>query len=62
MPITFIPDAGDVLMCDFSTGFVPPEMVKTRRVIVLSPRNRARIPGTYIVVPISKTAPAPAEG
>ena len=62
MPITFIPDPGDVLMCDFGTGFRPPEMVKVRRVVVLSPRNRVRFPGTYIVVPISKTAPEPPEG
>lgn len=62
MAITFVPDAGDVLMCDFSSGFKPPEMVKVRRVVVLSPRNRARIPGTYIVVPISKTTPIPPEG
>jgi mRNA interferase MazF len=62
MAIIFVPDPGDVLMCDFSTGFKPPEMVKVRRVVVLSPRNRARIPGTYIVVPISKTTPAPPEG
>src|ERR1035437_6405283 len=62
MPITFVPSPGDVLMCDFSTGFMPPEMVKVRRVVVLSPRNRVRIPGTYIVVPISKTTPSPPEG
>jgi uncharacterized protein YifN (PemK superfamily) len=62
MAITFVPDPGDVLMCDFTTGFVPPEMVKVRRVVVLSPRSRTRFPGTYIVVPISKTAPSPPEG
>ena len=30
MPITFHPHAGVVLICDFSTGFQPPEMVKRR--------------------------------
>jgi uncharacterized protein YifN (PemK superfamily) len=60
VPITFVPDAGDVLMCDFA-GFQPPEMTKTRRVVVMSPRSRTHFPSTYIVVPISKTTPAPAE-
>lgn len=60
MPISFVPDAGDVLTCDF-TGFQPPEMTKIRRVVVLSPRSRVRFPNTYLVVPISKTPPATAE-
>ena len=60
MAIPFVPDAGDVLMCDF-TGFVAPEMTKIRRVIVLSPRARRNFPGTYLVVPVSKTPPQPAE-
>lgn len=62
MPITFVPDAGDVLMCDFTTGFQPPEMVKVRKVVVLSVRSRVTIPDTYLVVPLSKTAPSPPEG
>jgi uncharacterized protein YifN (PemK superfamily) len=42
-------------MCDFS-GFVPPEMVKPRPVVVVSPRLpfRAEI---VAIVPISLTAP-----
>ena len=60
MAITFVPDAGDVLICDF-TGFVAPEMTKTRRVIVLSPRSRRIIPRTYLVVPVSRTVPVPRE-
>lgn len=60
MAITFIPDAGDVLMCDF-TGFIAPEMTKIRRVVVLSPRTRRSFPGTYLVVPVSKTPPIPPE-
>jgi uncharacterized protein YifN (PemK superfamily) len=60
MAITFVPDAGDVLMCDFK-GFKAPEMTKVRLVVILSPRSRVSFPGTYIVVPISKTAPCPAE-
>ncbi len=62
MPITFVPNAGDVLMCDFTTGFQPPEMVKVRKVVVLSARSRKTMPNTYLVVPLSKTVPAPPEG
>jgi mRNA interferase MazF len=57
MAITFVPDAGDVLICDFD-GFKAPEMTKVRRVVVLSPRSRVTFPGTYLVVPISKTPPS----
>jgi uncharacterized protein YifN (PemK superfamily) len=57
MAISFVPDAGDVLICDFS-GFQAPEMTKVRRVVVLSPRSRVMFPGTYLVVPISKTPPS----
>lgn len=41
-------------MCDFA-GYIEPEIVKRRRVIVVSPRN----PGAQIVlvVPVSTTAP-----
>jgi uncharacterized protein YifN (PemK superfamily) len=60
MPITFVPHPGAVLMCDF-TGFRPPEMTKLRHVVVLSKRSRVSFPDTYIVVPISKTPPNPAE-
>jgi uncharacterized protein YifN (PemK superfamily) len=48
-------------MCDFSTGFVPPEMTKIRHVVVVSPRRRRRA-GSCIVVPISTVAPNPVEG
>lgn len=46
-----------VLMCDFS-GFVAPEMVKTRPVAVISP-NHMRRPGLVTVVPLSTTPPEP---
>ena len=59
MAITFYPRAGQVLMCHF-TGFVVPEMVKVRPVVVVSPRlpHRAEI---VAVVPISLTAPTHGE-
>jgi len=48
-----------VLMCDFDTGFRPPEMVKRRPVVVLSPRRHNA--QTCVVVPLSTTVPEPAE-
>ena len=55
MAITFYPKAGCVLMCDFS-GYVAPEMVKTRPIIVVSP-NHLRRAGLHTVVPMSTTEP-----
>ncbi len=40
-------------MCDFGTGFKPPEMVKTHPVVVMSRRNDQ----LAIVVPLSATKP-----
>ncbi len=50
------PKQGDVLICDFTRGFVPPEMMKVRKVVVVSPTatHRRRL---CTVVPISSTAP-----
>lgn len=58
MAIQFIPDPGTVLICDYTTGFMLPEMVKPRRVVVVSPKwinNR----GICTVVPFSTSAPIP---
>ncbi|HET7815522.1 MAG TPA: type II toxin-antitoxin system PemK/MazF family toxin [Candidatus Baltobacteraceae bacterium] len=52
-----IPHPGDVYMCDFS-GYIVPEMVKKRRVIVISPRNAGTAP-LAVVVPVSSTRPDP---
>ena len=52
------PDIGTILMCDYETGFVIPEMVKHRQVVVISPRIAAR-PGLCTVVPLSLTTPDP---
>jgi uncharacterized protein YifN (PemK superfamily) len=54
--INFHPKRGTVLMCDFTTGFQPPEMVKRRPVVVVSPRYR-RHSGLCLVVPFSTVAP-----
>lgn len=56
MPIKFDPPVGTVLLCDFATGFRPPEMVKRRPVLVISPRLRHRR-GLCTVVPLSTTPP-----
>lgn len=55
MPLNFYPRAGQILICDFK-GFLEPEMVKVRPVVVISPKlpYRAEI---VTVVPISTTAP-----
>lgn len=54
MPLLFHPDSGIILICDFRDG-VPPEMVKQRPVLVVSPRSRGH--GLVTVVPMSETAP-----
>lgn len=55
MAIKYHPDAGDILICDFK-GMIPPEMVKRRPVINLTPRYR-RSGGLCLVAPLSTTAP-----
>jgi uncharacterized protein YifN (PemK superfamily) len=55
MPLTFHPRPGHVLVCDFH-GFIEPEIVKKRPVIVVSSRLPHRS-GLATVVPISLTAP-----
>ena len=57
-PIKFQPRAGDVVMCDF-TGFVEPEMVKTRPVVVIAQHKRNK--KLVTVVPLSTTKPAQLE-
>ena len=56
MAIKFVPELGQVLMCDFATGFVRPEMQKIRHCVVVSPRCR-RHTGCCLVVPLSTAAP-----
>ncbi|WP_367275264.1 type II toxin-antitoxin system PemK/MazF family toxin [uncultured Brevundimonas sp.] len=56
MAITFHPKEGAILLCDYGTGFIEPEMVKQRLCVVISPRLRRR-EGLCNVVPLSTTAP-----
>ena len=60
MALSYYPSPGEIVLCDYGTGFVAPEMVKLRPVVIVSPRLRKR--GNLVtVVPLSTTAPNPAE-
>lgn len=54
------PLVGEVFDCEFPSCFQPPEMVKRRPVVVISPKSVIR-QGLVTVVPISMTAPEPLE-
>ncbi|WP_454832451.1 type II toxin-antitoxin system PemK/MazF family toxin [Pseudoxanthomonas wuyuanensis] len=58
MAILYAPRVGAVLLCEFPSSFVAPEMVKTRPVVVVTPKmkGRANLVG---VVPLSTTPPNP---
>jgi mRNA interferase MazF len=60
MALTFHPPTGTIVICNYGTGFVPPEMVKARPVVIVSPRFRRRA-DLCTVVPLSSTAPEPVE-
>jgi mRNA interferase MazF len=57
MGLLFYPTPGTLLMCDFNTGFKPPEMVKTRPVVVVGKKQSQ----LAVVVPLSTTEPVPFE-
>lgn len=56
MPLCFHPAPGLILICNYETGFIVPEMVKRRPVVVISPRLRHRT-DLCTVVPLSTTQP-----
>lgn len=62
MPLTYHPETGTILICDYNLGggFIEPEMVKRRPVVVISPRFRHR-DWLCTVVPLSTTPPSPAQ-
>ena len=60
MPLKFHPDRGSILICDYNSGFIVPEMVKRRPVVVVSPRYRKSY-RLCTVVPLSTTAPGSIE-
>ncbi|MCH4151968.1 MAG: type II toxin-antitoxin system PemK/MazF family toxin [Sphingobium sp.] len=56
MSLMYYPRPGEILLCNYDTGFVAPEMTKLRPVVVVSPRLRKR--GELVgVVPLSTTEP-----
>jgi uncharacterized protein YifN (PemK superfamily) len=58
MAVPFQPKARSVMYCDFH-GFIAPEMVKRRPVVVLRPHKRNS--KLVAVVPLSTTKPSPVE-
>jgi len=56
MALTFHPQRGSILFCDFTTGFVEPEMVKKRPIVVISGKHNG---GIVSVVPLSTKPPEP---
>ena len=62
MAIAFVPTRGSILICDFDMAYVPPEMRKARRAVVVSPRSYNRRhgtgPGRCVVVPFTASKPA----
>ena len=57
MALKFHPEPGTILICDYGRQALPPEMVKRRPVVVVSPRFKRRS-GLCTVVPLSTTEPA----
>jgi uncharacterized protein YifN (PemK superfamily) len=56
LAIKYHPKRGSIVTVDFSRGFVPPEMVKNRLCVVVSPPISERV-GLCTVVPLSKSPP-----
>ncbi|MFZ4526570.1 MAG: type II toxin-antitoxin system PemK/MazF family toxin [Chlorobium sp.] len=59
MNLSYHPKQGTIVICDFK-GFVAPEMVKRRPVVIVSPRMRQR-EGLCTIVPLSTTPPNDSE-
>ena len=61
MAVTFTPQRGAILMCDFERAFVPPEMPKMRQAIVISIKDMnhryAKAAGICTLVPVSSKRP-----
>ena len=56
MAIPYQPEPGTIVICDYSNGFMPPEMVKRRPAVIISPRLRKR-DGLCTIVPFSTVRP-----
>lgn len=59
MSITYHPNPGQILLCNFSIGFKAPEMVKNKRpVIILTGAMKGRT-NLATIVPLSTAIPEP---
>lgn len=56
MPLSYYPRPGEILVCDYGQHAIPPEMTKTRPVVVVGPRHRRRA-DLVGIVPLSTTVP-----
>lgn len=58
MALKYHPKTGSIVICDYNTGFVPPEMTKRRPAIVVSPQFKRRN-NLCTIIPFSTTTPNP---
>ncbi len=56
MPLMYHPRVGEILVCKYPSDMKAPEMVKSRPVVVVSPRLKRRS-NLVTVVPLSSTEP-----
>jgi mRNA interferase MazF len=56
VPLLYHPKRGTILICNYDTGFRPPEMVKRRPAVVISPAISSR-GELCTIVPLSTTPP-----
>jgi uncharacterized protein YifN (PemK superfamily) len=54
MAITFHPKVGQILLCDFSVGFKEPEMVKSKRPVIVVALSKSSL---VTVIPLSTKEP-----
>lgn len=60
MPLPYHPKPGTIVICNYTTGFRPPEMIKRRLAVTISPKLKRRN-DLVTVVPLSATPPVPTE-
>ena len=56
MPLKFHPKTGTIVICDYNTGFISPEMTKRRLAMIISPQFKKRN-NLCTIVPFSTTPP-----
>jgi len=58
MGLQYHPKTGTIVICDYNTGFVAPEMSKRRLALIVSPQFKKRN-NLCTIVPFSTTPPKP---